>query len=156
MAVTDRHEGKVSFAVASIRSLPEATSLVGKGGVPIVFRRVMDHTSATNSDSHIKTNYKIRVVDAWIRKIAAGSGSTAGTLTAQLQTSTGGAISDAISIKVVAGAIGRATNLSTAHDVVAKDAVIRWRKVGTGEASSTITATRSHAYEAMVLAVRTS
>lgn len=58
------------------------------------------------------------IIDAFVEKTGAGSASTASTV--QLQTSTGGAISDAMSLIAVDQAIVRAGSLNDALRVIAK------------------------------------
>lgn len=154
----NRHEGGQKFKTIRVTNLDgkaitgeDATSTNGKGGLTVLYRRAVGHSSAA-ANSLVKMESKSRIIDVWTRKIAAGSASTESP-TIQLQTSTGGAISDAMAINKAAGAITRATNLSTANDVVAAGAEVRLRKAQAGTTGPS--ANKSHAYEAYILAVRT-
>jgi hypothetical protein len=72
----------------------------------------------------------IDVIDAHAIKGTLGGSATTGGLTVQVQTSTGGAISNAISVAIVANTIGRAGTLNSALASIARGGVLRAVRAG--------------------------
>jgi hypothetical protein len=125
------------------------TSLLGAGGQTFLLRRTVAHAAGTSVSAFLKSDHKAKIIDVWIRKILDGAGSTT-TVTVQIKTSTGGNVTDAMDIKVAPGVITRAGELSTALTDIAANAILTLRKVGVGGA----TTGKNHAYEAYILAVK--
>ena len=100
------------------------------GAIMVVHEITVANSTAASTNS-LTVNDKIEVVDAWIVKTGGSASTSTGTESIAIQTSTGGAITDAMDISKADGSITRAGTISDALYTIAAAGTIKAVKVTT-------------------------
>lgn len=95
---------------------------------------VVPHTSG-GSTVELVVKHRLQIIDVTALKTGGSATASTSVVTVQLKTSTDGAISDAMSIKVADKAIVRAAELDDALHIIAAGGTIKVTKVGVGDST---------------------
>ena len=121
-----------------------ADAVAGAAKPGVLLMHDITFTQTTTSPQTIDTtiSYRLQVIDVSVLKIGGGSSATT-VLTAQVQTATGGAISDAINMKGLDKAITRAGSIDDALQTVGTSVggvirVVRAGSIGAGTAGHNV------------------
>ncbi len=113
-----------------ISIVPANQNLNNTTGAGVIVHEIKLASSTTASPTQSVTlSQKVRIIEVVFHKTGAGSSGTTA-LTGQIQTSTGGAITDAANVKGVRGVIARAANIADNLGTIAAAASIKLARGG--------------------------